>query len=107
MWVTDFFSASDQSTMRNALETVSLVQGIVHSYSSWRRERRQQKRRRRNSGNSATEGAGRGAGRVPRKGASAPSDAHAPLLSAVTRDPVPATHRGVDPATSNSDSADT
>lgn len=104
MLITDIFSESDQSMLRNALDTVSLVQAILHSYSCWRRDRKRAERRR-ETGKGARKRAGRDSGRAPRKGASAPNDAHAPLLSAVTPDPVPTRHRGIDPATSHSDSA--
>jgi len=37
--ITDFFSEPVQSTLRNALEAISLAQPIVHSYLSRRRSR--------------------------------------------------------------------
>src|SRR5580698_1888941 len=113
--ITDFFSDPGQSALRNALEAASLILAILHSHPSRRRAKRRERKRRgaAEHGREPEQAAGEGrdavtaASRVPRQGASAPGDTHAPLLSAVTRDPVPATHRGNDPATSHSDSANT
>jgi hypothetical protein len=112
MWITYFFSEPGQALVRNILESVSLVQAILHSYSSWRHSRARHEHGHEHEDEQedereGSERAGRGGVRVPRKGASAPGDTHAPLLSAVRRDPVPATRRDIYPANPHSDSAST
>jgi hypothetical protein len=102
MWITGFFGEPEQTILRNALEAASLIEAILHSHASRLRSRRHAEESKK--GKKSGRRAGRGGGRAPREGASAPDDAHAPLLSAVRRDPVPATHRGIDPFTSHSDS---
>ena len=101
MRITELFSEPVQSTVRNALEAATLGQAILHTYLSRRRSRRSRK------GGTCEEGQDAAVTASRREGASAPSDTHAPLPSAVARDPVPARHRAIDPANSKRDSADT
>jgi hypothetical protein len=121
MRITDLFSEPVQSTVRNALEATALAQAILHTYLARRR-------RSRHLTQDPHPAAGHEYGEGPQKllrkegtygerepvaaasrhqGASAPRDTHAPLLSALTRDPVPAKHRVTEPATPKRDSADT
>jgi hypothetical protein len=98
MRITDLFSEPVQSTVRNALEAATLGQAIMHAYLSRRRSRKE----------GTCEGRRDAVAAASRRdGTSAPSDTHVPLPSAVTRDPVPARHRVIDPANPKRDIADT
>lgn len=121
MRITDLFSEPVQTTVRNALEATALAQAILHTYLVRRRRSRHRAR-------DPHPAAGHEHGEEPRElqrkegtcggrdavaaasrhqGASAPRDTHAPLLSALTRDPVPAKHRVTDSDTPKRDSVDT
>lgn len=98
MRITELFSDPVQSTVRNALEAATLAQAIMQAYLSRRRERKE----------GTCEGRRDAVAAASRhNGASAPSDTHVPLPSAVTRDPVPARHRVTDPANPKRDSTHT
>jgi hypothetical protein len=121
MRITDLFGEPVQSTVRNALEATTLAQAILHTYLARRRRSRHRAQdplpagghehgegppeRERKEGTRGGRDAVAAASR--HQGASAPRDTHAPLLSTLTRDPVPGKHRATESATPKRDSVDT